>query len=132
MRAPNHLSNDAKKVFRHLVKQLIELHQLHEVDIYQVERASVLIEHGRIIQSKLTPDLEVPEIEKVQKLMASNTSSLNTTLDKLGISYTKRNPYKEKRGRPVKGYKQDPGTKEESDWLKIINNTGKLDEAKAS
>ena len=120
MKPPRGLPAPVRKNFNDLVKQLRELDHLHAVDAYQVERAAVLIEEGRKLQSAaLGLNALDDDYKTVAGMLNDNTTKLNMVLDKLGISYTKRNPYKEKRGRPRKGYEgetQDGA----NDWEKLL------------
>lgn len=119
---PKHLSAEAKKEFRSMAKYMQELSILNPADVWQLEQAAVLIVECREKKAYIeTGYIEEKERITEEKLLNQKRTTLNSTLDKLGISNTKRNNVKAKRGRPAQGTGTDPvEDKHRKAWLKAV------------
>lgn len=132
--APKHLTTHQKTIFRALAKQMVDLKTLHAVDKYQIELAAVLTAQAQATASRLEQldhFIEAAEDStqlarllesqsKVQAMYHKNAGVLNSTLDKLGISNTKRNPVKEQRGRPENSPGEAPDNKQRRKWKQTL------------
>ena len=119
---PKHLSDEAKKEFRAMAKRMLELDILNPADTWQLEQAATLIVECREKAIYISTGY-IDDKERIteEKLLNQKRTTLNSTLDKLGISNTKRNNVKAKRGRPEQGTGTDPvDDKHRRDWLRAV------------
>ena len=128
--APKHLTPQQKTAFRFLAKQMTDLQILHASDKTQIEVAAVLTVQSQLTVGrleKLNNYIEqcedVAELSqlleaqgKVEAAYQKTATALNSTLDKLGISNTKRNPVKRDRGRPENSPGEAPEDKHRRAW----------------
>lgn len=134
MTPSKHLTEDQKKVFRDIVRKAKDLETLHEVDRYQIEQAAVLV--CKIRTMTIEDNMEVEDAESegdLQAILAREkyrlqrdrtftalNTSLNSTMDKLGLSKMKREPKRRPRGAPTK-IGPTPEKKDSSKWLELLD-----------
>lgn len=137
MTPSKHLSDEQKKLFRDIVRKAKDLKTLHEIDRYQIEQAAVLIDQIRTMTVEMNMTIDDAEDElsmveviarekmklQIQRTFTALNTSLNSTMDKLGLSKMKREPKKRPRGAPTNV--GPPASKKESNpWheaLQVVN-----------
>ena len=132
--APKHLTTEQKSIFRGIVKDMNNLEIIHSADKMQIETASILISRLRQTNDEIShlqswldssndPKDQLRFAELIDKKAATYNKTagvLNSTLDKLGLSNTKRNPVRRDRGRPEKSPGSTPEDKDRKAWGRVL------------
>lgn len=115
---PKTFDAEEAKLFRKIIKQMKDLNIFHEIDAYQIERVVKLIMKAREMEPQILELGDSTEEMVYLQKYATICNAINGTMDRLGISNTKRNPLKRDRG------KDDSLSKKEKDerdrWLEVV------------
>lgn len=115
---PATFNEQEKKLFRLMVRRMKELKIWHEIDELQVERAVMLTMKAREMELKILDLTDHPDDLIYLQKYTTIVNALNGTLDRLGISNTKRNPLKRNRGKDDSISKQDK--EDQARWLQAV------------
>lgn len=131
---PKHLSKEQQIVYRTIVRDMNDLEITHNADKSQIEMAAVLtcrlrknlaqiesLERSLAMEEDLSIIMNMEErIDKKQGTYNRTATLLNQTLDRLGLSNTKRNPVKRDRGRPEKNPGTQPRDRDRRKWDRVL------------
>lgn len=131
MTPSKHLSETQKRLFRQIVRLAKDLDTLHPVDVFQIENAAVLTDKIRTMteEDNLPESTDYESMDEViarektklqrDRTMTALVTSLNSTMDKLGLSKMKRSPKAKPVGAPSKVGKAAP-KKDNQSWTDVL------------